>query len=64
MQLELTEFQQSLLVDLITKRQKAMDNENECLKMVFASHNQPFPATAIRIDGDKLLWEEGKTESE
>lgn len=62
MQLELTEFQQSLLIDVITKRQKAVDNENESLKMVFASHNQPFPATPIRIDGNKLMWEE--TESE
>lgn len=56
--LELSQFQQQLLVDVITKRQIAVENENEALKMVFASHNKPFPKTPISIKNGSLTWEE------
>lgn len=60
MQIDLTDFQNLLLIDVISKRQKALENENDAMKMVFAAHGVQLPANniEIKIDNKKLIWQE------
>jgi len=61
--LELSDFQAQLLQELIRVRQKAMSDEQEFIKMLFASNGSVFPETSIKLEGNKLLWEVKKQES-
>lgn len=60
--IDLTDFQNALLIDVISKRQKALENENDAMKMVFAAHGAQIPENSveIKIENKKLIWE--KTE--
>lgn len=60
MVIDLTDFQNALLIDVISKRQKALENENDAMKMVFAAHGVQLPASniEIKIDNKKLIWQE------